>query len=153
MAIREAISQLISMIEASTPPSDIDHGFVCVQNADGMSPDIYERSGNIRYFDIDQADQLLPMDDADAGLSGRKRGFRTVRVRYDIPHDMGLLQNIVSEDSAHLIDVLKGPDYIPALTQITTVIPRAPSIEILYDQEGAVLAWLVKIPIEILFKN
>ena len=153
MAIREALTQLTDMIQSSTPPSEETHRFVSVDDADGISTDIYERSGNMRLFDIKPAQQQLPIDDGDAGLSGRKRSHRVIRVRYDLPHDETLRTNIVSEDVTHLIDTIKGPDYQPATSSITTVLPGSPSYEILYAQDGNPIAWLVLIPIDILFKN
>ena len=153
MAIRQALDFLIDRIEATTPASSTSHGFVCIQNADGYSSLLSARPGNIRYFDLGNDDYILPSDDGDAGLSGRKRATHTIRVRYDTPADIGLRERIMSEDATTLIDSIKLPDYSPATTQITTCLPGSPVIEPLFDDQGIAVAWLLKLPVQILYKN
>lgn len=153
MAIRQALNFLITRIEATAPVSSTTQGFVCIQNADGYSSVLEARPGNIRYFDFGNDDSLFPTDDGDAGLSGRKRAYHTIRVRYDTPADVGLRERIISEDATTLIDSIKSPDYSPATTQITTCLPGSPVIEPLFDTQGLEVAWLLKLPVQILYKN
>ena len=153
MAIRQALDFLIDRVEATTPASPLSHGFVCIQTADGYTSILEARPGNIRYFDFGNDDGLLPTDDGDAGLSGRKRAYHTLRVRYDMPADVGLRERIMSEDATTLIDSIKSPDYSPATTQISTCLPGAPVIEPLFDDRGLEVAWLLKLPVQILYKN
>ena len=153
MAIRQALDFLIGRIESTVPVSCSSDNFVCVQTADGYTSVLEARPGNLRRFDFGNDDGLLPTDDGDAGLSGRKRAYHTIRVRYDIPADLGLRERIMSEDATTLIDSVKLPDYSPATTQISTCLPGSPTIEALFDERGAEIAWLLKLPVQILYKN
>ena len=121
MGIYEALDHLIDRIEAITPKTDIYHHFVCIKDAQGNTLSLESRSNQNRLFDI--SFNTLSQDDGQAGISGRKRIELSLRIRYDIGGDRGLLERMIAEDSSSLINALKQPDYDFSITGIVSLIP------------------------------
>ncbi len=94
MGIYEALDHLIDRIESINPKTDAYHHFVCIKDAQGNTLSLESRSNQNRLFDI--AFNALAQDDGQAGISGRKRIDLSVRVRYDIGGDRGLLERMIA---------------------------------------------------------
>ena len=91
--------------------------------------------------------------DPGADDSGRKRLTAELRVRYDIPRDVGLLERIVGEDSSQLINSLRDPAYSLATTGITSLITGEATTTPLLDEAGNPAALLLVVPFDLLFSE
>lgn len=145
--IFSALEYLETQLEATSPKSDVHHGFVAHARADGMVVPLEERFNSNRYFQLDIAE--MPSDDGAAGLSGRRRALIDLRVRYDIPHDVAYLQRLMAEDAESLLVTLKGPNYSLVTTGIVSVIPETPIYEPLNLGEQGV--FILTIPFTLLY--
>ena len=74
-----------------------------------------------------------------------------MRVRYDIPNDLGFLKRIINEDASKLIDTLKGPNYDLSTSGIVSVIPGVPSTEPLSDLNGELFGFVLLVPFDLLY--
>jgi hypothetical protein len=144
--IRESLAYLEDQLEAITPKTDINHGFVCYRAGSGFVPPIEQRPNSNRFFELSIRD--YPVDDGAAGLSGRRRSVIDCRVRYDIPDDLIDRQRIISEDAEKILTTLKGPTYSLATTGIVSIIPEQPTVEALDLEESA---HLLTVPFTLLF--
>ena len=147
--IFSALTYLEDLLEGITPKTDLHHGFVAVNRGGGFTAPLGERSNSTRYFEL--VLDGLAQDDGAAGLSGRKRVRVNCRVRYDIPHDSGFLTRQINEDTADLIDTLKGPQYSLATTGIISLIPLDARLESILDAQGERLAFILVLPFDLLF--
>jgi len=145
--IFSALAYLEDQLEATTPKTDLHHGFVAHSRATGLTTPLEERYNSQRYFVLDLAE--MPSDDGAAGLSGRRRATIDLRVRYDIPHDVAYLQRLMAEDAESLLVTLKGPNYSLVTTGIVSVIPETPIYEPLNLGEQGVL--ILTIPFTLLY--
>jgi len=145
--IFSALAYLEDQLEATTPKTDLHHGFVAHSRANGLTTPLEERYNSQRYFVLDLAE--MPSDDGAAGLSGRRRATIDLRVRYDIPHDVAYLQRLMAEDAESLLVTLKGPNYSLVTTGIVSVIPETPIYEPLNLGEQGVL--ILTIPFTLLY--
>ena len=145
--IFSALAYLEDQLEATTPKTDLHHGFVAHSRANGLTTPLEERYNSQRYFVLDLAE--MPSDDGAAGLSGRRRATIDLRVRYDIPHDVAYLQRLMAEDAESLLVTLKGPNYSLVTTGIVSVIPEIPIYEPLNLGEQGVL--ILTIPFTLLY--
>jgi len=144
-----ALAYLENMIENITPKTDVHHGFVAINTGDGYTQDLDNRPNSNRYFEL--ALGTLASDDGQAGLSGRKRITVNCNVRYDVPHDMGFLYRIINEDTALLIDTLKGPEYDTVNTGIVSLIPSLPIVEPVLDAQGDTIAFILTLQFDLLY--
>ena len=144
-----ALAYLENMIENITPKTDVHHGFVAINTGDGYTQDLDNRPNSNRYFEL--ALGTLASDDGQAGLSGRKRITVNCNVRYDVPHDMGFLYRIINEDTALLIDTLKGPEYDTVNTRIVSLIPSLPIVEPVLDAQGDTIAFILTLQFDLLY--
>ena len=147
--IFKATEKLEDMIEGITPKTDAHHGFIAIATGNGITQPLDQRPNSTRYFEIETVSYAA--DDGEAGLSGRKRTSMELRVRYDIPQDIGFLRRLINEDAAKLIDTLKGPNYDLVNTGIVSLIPGTPTTENIQDINGEVLALLLLLPFELLY--
>jgi len=145
--IFSALAYLEDQLEATTPKTDLHHGFVAHSRANGLTTPLEERYNSQRYFVLDLAE--MPSDDGAAGLSGRRRATIDLRVRYDIPHDVAYLQRLMAEDAESLLVTLKGPNYSLVTTGIVSVIPEIPIYEPLNLGEQGV--FILTIPFTLLY--
>ena len=144
-----ATEKLENMIEAIDPKTDSHHGFIAIQTGNGRTAPLEQRPHSTRYFEINTIN--FASDDGEAGLSGRKRTSLELRVRYDIPQDLGFLKRLINEDASKLIDTLKGPEYDLVNTGIVSVIPGTPSTQPIQDINGAVEAMVLLLPFDLLY--
>ena len=147
--IFSALSYLEDMIEGITPKTDLHHGFVAINRGGGFTASLEERSNSTRYFEL--SIDGLAQDDGAAGLSGRKRCRVNCRVRYDVPHDPGFLTRQINEDTASLINTLKGPQYSLATTGIISLIPLEAQLDSILDAQGERLAFILVLPFDLLY--
>ncbi len=147
--IFKATEKLEDMIEGITPKTDAHHGFIAIETGNGRTQPLDQRPNSTRYFEIITLN--FASDDGEAGLSGRKRTSMELRVRYDIPQDLGFLRRLINEDASKLIDTLKGPDYDLVNTGIVSLIPGVPSTDNIQDINGAVEAVLLLLPFDLLY--
>ena len=99
-------------------------------------------------FDI--AFNALAQDDGQAGISGRKRIELSLRIRYDIGGDRGLLERMIAEDSSKLIDTLKQPDYDFSSTGIVSLIPNQATTQEIQNDPSQV-GYLLILPFTLLY--
>ncbi len=147
--IFKATEKLEDMIEGITPKTDAHHGFIAIETGNGRTQPLDQRPNSTRYFEIITLN--FASDDGEAGLSGRKRTSMELRVRYDIPQDLGFLRRLINEDASKLIDTLKGPDYDLVNTGIVSLIPSVPSTDNIQDINGVVEAVLLLLPFDLLY--
>jgi hypothetical protein len=147
--IFKATEKLEDMIEAITPKTDSHHGFIALGTGNGRTQPLDQRPNSTRYFEINTLN--FASDDGEAGLSGRKRTSMELRVRYDIPQDLGFLKRLINEDASKLIDTLKGPDYDLVNTGIVSLIPSIPTTENIQDINGTVEAVVLLLPFDLLY--
>lgn len=147
--IFEAYKKLESMIENITPKTDAHHGFIAIQTGNGRTQTLEQRPNSNRYFEINTIN--FASDDGEAGLSGRKRSSSELRVRYDIPNDLGFLKRLMNEDCSKLIDTLKGPDYDLVNTGIVSVITGIPSTQPIQDINGNIEGIVLLLPFDLLY--
>ena len=147
--IFEATTKLESMIENITPKTDTHHGFIAIQTGNGRTQPLEQRPHSTRYFEINTVN--FASDDGEAGLSGRKRCAMELRVRYDVPNDLGFLKRQINEDASKLIDTLKGPDYDFVNTGIVSLIPGVPNTQPIQDINGAVEGIILILPFDLLY--
>lgn len=145
--IFSALTYLEDQLEATTPKTDLHHGFVAHARANGSVVPLEERFNSQRFFQLDIAE--MPSDDGAAGLSGRRRALIDLRVRYDIPQDSTYLARLVAEDAELLAVTLKGPDYSLSTTGIVSVIPEPPLYEPLNLGDQGV--YILTIPFTLLY--
>ncbi len=147
--IFKATEKLEDMIEGITPKTDAHHGFIAIETGNGRTQPLDQRPNSTRSFEIITLN--FASDDGEAGLRGRKRTSMELRVRYDIPQDLGFLRRLINEDASKLIDTLKGPDYDLVNTGIVSLIPGVPSTDNIQDINGVVEAVLLLLPFDLLY--
>lgn len=147
--IFKSLEKLEDMIQAIDPKTDSHQGFVAIQTGNGRTLPLDQRPNSNRYFEIETI--TFAEDDGLAGLSGRKRTSLELRVRYDIPSDIGFLKRLINEDASKLIDTLKGPNYDLSTTGIVSVIPGTPSTEPLADVNGELFGFVLLVPFDLLY--
>lgn len=147
--IFKSLEKLEDMIQAITPKTDSHQGFVAIQTGNGRTLPLDQRPNANRYFEIETI--TFAEDDGLAGLSGRKRTSLELRLRYDIPNDIGFLKRMINEDASKLIDTLKGPNYDLSTTGIVSVIPGTPSTEPLADVNGELFGFILLVPFDLLY--
>ena len=147
--IFKSLEKLEDMIQAITPKTDSHQSFVAIQTGNGRTLPLDQRPNSNRYFEVETI--TFAEDDGLAGLSGRKRTSLELRVRYDIPNDIGFLKRLINEDAAKLIDTLNGPNYDLSTTGIVSVIPGIPSTEPLSDVNGELFGFVLLVPFELLY--
>ena len=147
--IFSALEYIENFIEGTTPKSDIHHGFVSVNRGNGLTASLENRPHSNRYFELEL--EGLAQDDGQAGISGRKRSRVNLRVRYDLPNDQGYLMRLINEDTAFLIDTLKGPNYDTINTGIVSIIPLTPLLEPVLDAQGDPLAFMLSLAFDLLY--
>lgn len=147
--IFKSLEKLEDMIQAITPKTDSHQGFVAIQTGNGRTLPLDQRPNANRYFEIETI--TYAEDDGLAGLSGRKRTSLELRLRYDIPNDIGFLKRMINEDASKLIDTLKGPNYDLSTTGIVSVIPGTPSTEPLADVNGELFGFILLVPFDLLY--
>lgn len=148
MGIYDALDHLIDRIEAITPKTDTYHHFVCIKDAQGNTLSLESRSNQNRLFDI--SFNTLSQDDGQAGISGRKRIELSLRMRYDIGGDRGLLERMIAEDSSSLINALKQPDYDFSITGIVSLIPGQATTQEIQNDPSQV-GYLLVLPFTLLY--
>lgn len=148
MGIYEALDHLIDRIESINPKTDAYHHFVCIKDGQGNTLSLESRSNQNRLFDI--AFNALAQDDGQAGISGRKRIDLSVRIRYDVGGDRGLLERMIAEDSSKLIDTLKQPDYDFSVTGIVSLIPGQATTQEIQNDPSQV-GYLLILPFTLLY--
>ena len=147
--IFKSLEKLEDMIQAITPKTDSHQSFVAIQTGNGRTLPLDQRPNSNRYFEVETI--TFAEDDGLAGLSGRKRTSLELRVRYDIPNDIGFLKRLINEDASKLIDTLKGPNYDLSTTGIVSVIPGVPSTETLADANGELFGFVLLVPFDLLY--
>ena len=147
--IFKSLEKLEDMIQAITPKTDAHQGFVAIQTGNGRTLPLDQRPNANRYFEIETI--TYAEDDGLAGLSGRKRTSLELRLRYDIPNDIGFLKRMINEDASKLIDTLKGPNYDLSTSGIVSVIPGTPSTEPLADVNGELFGFILLVPFDLLY--
>ena len=147
--IFKSLEKLEDMIQAITPKTDSHQSFVAIQTVNGRTLPLDQRPNSNRYFEVETI--TFAEDDGLAGLSGRKRTSLELRVRYDIPNDIGFLKRLINEDASKLIDTLKGPNYDLSTTGIVSVIPGVPSTEPLADVNGELFGFVLLVPFDLLY--
>lgn len=147
--IFSALEYIENFIEGTTPKSDIHHGFVSVNRGNGLTASLENRPHSNRYFELEL--EGLAQDDGQAGINGRKRSRINLRVRYDLPTDQGYLMRLINEDTAFLIDTLKGPNYDTINTGIVSIIPLTPLLEPVLDAQGDALAFILTLAFDLLY--
>ena len=147
--IFKSLEKLEDMIQAITPKTDSHQSFVAIQTGNGRTLPLDQRPNANRYFEIETI--TYAEDDGLAGLSGRKRTSLELRLRYDIPNDIGFLKRMINEDASKLIDTLKGPNYDLSTTGIVSVIPGTPSTEPLADVNGELFGFILLVPFDLLY--
>ena len=147
--IFKSLEKLEDMIQAITPKTDSHQSFVAIQTGNGRTLPLDQRPNSNRYFEVETI--TFAEDDGLAGLSGRKRTSLELRVRYDIPNDIGFLKRLINEDASKLIDTLKGPNYDLSTTGIVSVIPGVPSAEPLADVNGELFGFVLLVPFDLLY--
>ena len=147
--IFKSLEKLEDMIQAITPKTDAHQGFVAIQTGNGRTLPLDQRPNANRYFEIETI--TYAEDDGLAGLSGRKRASLELRLRYDIPNDIGFLKRMINEDASKLIDTLKGPNYDLSTSGIVSVIPGTPSTEPLADVNGELFGFILLVPFDLLY--
>jgi hypothetical protein len=147
--IFKSLEKLEDMIQAITPKTDSHQSFVAIQTGNGRTLPLDQRPNSNRYFEVETI--TFAEDDGLAGLSGRKRTSLELRVRYDIPNDIGFLKRLINEDASKLIDTLKGPNYDLSTTGIVSVIPGVPSTEPLADVNGELFGFVLLVPFDLLY--
>src|SRR5210317_272710 len=111
-------------------------------------------------FLVNRLEALIPKTDESQGFvcvdpaSGMElltdRRPNTLRVCYDIPRDVGLLERIVGEDSSQLVNSLRDPAYSLATTGITSLITGEATTTPLLDEAGNPAALLLIVPFDLL---
>jgi predicted signal transduction protein with EAL and GGDEF domain len=147
--IFKSLEKLEDMIQSITPKTDSHQSFVAIQTGNGRTLPLDQRPNSNRYFEVETI--TFAEDDGLAGLSGRKRTSLELRVRYDIPNDIGFLKRLINEDASKLIDTLKGPNYDLSTTGIVSVIPGVPSTEPLADVNGELFGFVLLVPFDLLY--
>jgi hypothetical protein len=147
--IRESLDLLIDRIEALTPKTDINSGFVRMRDGKGLTQLIEQNYYSIRYFDI--APLSMPLDDGMLGISTRKRVSLSLRVFYGIPSDPGYLDRITIEDTALLIESLKQPDYNSNTTGIISLVVNPAQLQDITNELGEPRANLLTIDFDLLY--
>ena len=147
--IFKSLEKLEDMIQEITPKTDSHQSFVAIQTGNGRTLPLDQRPNSNRYFEIETI--TFAEDDGLAGLSGRKRTSLELRVRYDIPSDIGFLKRLINEDASKLVDTLKGPNYDLSTTGIVSVIPGIPSTEPLADVNGELFGFVLLVPFDLLY--
>jgi len=144
-----ALEYLENEIQDIDPKTDSHSGFVAIRRGDGFTIDLEERAHQNRYFEMSIS--TYPIDDGQAGLSGRKRARIDCRVRYEVPVDYAFLTRMIGEDSSAIIDALKEPDYDLVNTGIISVIPLQPTFESLTNTTGERVAHILTLPFDLLY--
>lgn len=149
--ISAAFDLLIARIEALTSKTDSSQSFVCVDAGRGQELLTDRRVNTLRLFEL----RIItpPHDDGQAGITGRKRLTAEVRVRYDVPRDTGLLERIMGEDAAQIINTLRNPAYNLATTGIISLITGEPSSGPVLGQDGNPMAALLAVPFDLLYQE
>ena len=147
--IFKSLEKLEDMIQSITPKTDSHQSFVAIQTGNGRTLPLDQRPNSNRYFEVETI--TFAEDDGLAGLSGRKRTSLELRVRYDIPNDIGSLKRLINEDASKLIDTLKGPNYDLSTTGIVSVIPGVPSTNPLADVNGELFGFVLLVPFDLLY--
>lgn len=147
--ISESMDFLINSIQNILPKRDTYHNFICTSTGQGDIDSIDNNGNQTRLFEL-RLDSFSE-DDGMAGISGRKRSKFTLRVRYDIGRDKGMLNRMMSEDASYLINTLKGPDYDFNNTGIVSLILQNATINTITNREGIDLAYILEIPFDLLF--
>ena len=147
--IFKSLEKLEDMIQGITPKTDSHQSFVAIQTGNGRTLPLDQRPNANRFFEIETI--TFAEDDGLAGLSGRKRTSLELRIRYDIPNDIGFLKRMINEDASKLIDTLKGPNYDLSNTGIVSVIPGIPSTEPLADVNGELFGFILLVPFDLLY--
>tara|TARA_Y100000310_G_scaffold322397_1_gene381431 strand:- start:354 stop:818 length:465 start_codon:yes stop_codon:yes gene_type:complete len=149
--ISAALDLLNDRIEAISPKTDSSQGFVCVDSAGGAELLTDRRASSIRYFETRLT--TYPHDDGQAGITGRKRLTAEIRVRYDLPKDIGLLERMIGEDSSSIINTLRDPSYSLITTGITSLITGESTTESILDDTASILGALLIVPFDLLFSE
>lgn len=147
--IFEALKHLEGQIMDIVPKTDTHSGFVAIQTGDGYEVELDERSNQNRFFEM--RIDTFPIDDGQAGLSGRKRIVIDCRIRYEIPKNYGFLARMIAEDASNVIDALKNPDYDSVNTGIISVITQRPTFETITNQTGERVAFILTVPFDLLY--
>ena len=147
--VAASFSFLVDHLQALTPKTDASQGFVCVDPATGQELLTDRRPNTLRLFELRVT--TFPHDDGQSGITGRKRLTAELRVRYDIPRDVGLLERIVGEDSSQLVNSLREPSYSLATTGITSLITGEASTAPILDEAGNPAALLLVVPFDLLY--
>ena len=145
--IFSSVQKIIDMIEAINPKTESYHGFVCVNDGAGISSG-FTNSNQNRFFQLNF--RALPVDDGQAGISGRKRITMTFESRYETPNDTAYLMKLIAEDSSLIIDTLKGPEYDFNTTGIYSLIPDQAELQNL-DKDGMTVGYILTIPFDLLY--
>lgn len=149
--ISAAFDLLIERIEALASKTDSTQNFVCIDAARGQELLTDRRVNTLRLFELRIT--TPPFDDGQAGITGRKRLTAEVRVRYDVPRDVGLLERMMGEDAALIINALRDPAYDLPNTGITSLITGEPSSSPVLGQDGNPMAILLAIPFDLLYQE
>ena len=145
--IYAALSHLETQIMSITPKTDIHHGFVCYDRANGHVTPQSQRFNNNRTFELVLT--TFPEDDGAAGLSGRRRVEGACEVRYDISAaDLLYLQRLAADDGERILEKLKGPNYDLSTTGIISVIPQA---AIFAPVDLGDVAFMLSVPFTLLY--
>ena len=124
--IYAALSHLETQIMSITPKTDIHHGFVCYDRANGHVTPQAQRFNNNRTFELVLT--TFPEDDGAAGLSGRRRVEVACEVRYDISAaDVLYLQRLAAEDGERI--PLNGGDVCGVHDEGCIRKPARPNVE------------------------
>jgi hypothetical protein len=145
--IFSSMQKIIDLIQAINPKTESYHGFVCVNDGTGISSGMINANQN-RFFQLNF--RSLPVDDGQAGLSGRKRCTLVFESRYETPNDLAYLMKLISEDAALLIDTLKGPEYDFNTTGIISLIPDQAELQNL-DKDGMTVGYVLTLPFDLLY--
>jgi hypothetical protein len=149
--ISSALNLLIARLEALTPKTDPTQGFVCVDAAGGQELLTDRRPNTLRLFEMRITTPAH--DDGQAGITGRKRCTVEVRVRYDVPRDVGLQERMMGEDASQIINALRNPSYDLPNTGITSLITGEPLSTPVLGQDGNPMAILLSVPFDLLYQE
>jgi hypothetical protein len=113
--ISEALDWVIERIEALVPKRNLSQPFTCLKRLFWLTP------------------ESLPEDDGELGISGRKRLRVVLNVWYALPHERALAERMLLEDTAYIIDTLKGPNYNQSTTGIVSLVLQPSTLDPLLE--------------------
>ena len=147
--ISEALDWVIERIEAIVPKRNLSQPFTCLRDGLGQSYGRETMTLTQRLFWL--TPESLPEDDGELGISGRKRLRVILNVWYALPHERALAERMLLEDTAYIIDSLKGPNYNQSTTGIVSLVLQPSTLDPLLDDTGEPTGTLLNITFDLLY--